>query len=261
MNSNHYSKLLTLLLAAALVVSTAGTAAAMSVSASGAPSEAKVGEDVTTTFTVQKPFSNYDQWTLNGETELTDVTWTVKLYDQAGEKIGQQSYDGQSFNHTLKKSDAFEVKVALKGSVPEVTNFTYDPEQTLLLAELNQVRKGGSSESLDSWEFRPYTAESQEARKAIESAEEAISNAKDSGASVSDAEDTLSNAVSAYDHGNFENAVELANEAKKTADSAQKSNQQTQMLLYGGIGLLALVLLVGGIFWYRSQQDSYDKLG
>ena len=32
------------------------------------------------------------------------------------------------------------------------------------------------------------------------------------------------------------------------------------MLLYGGVGLVALVLVVGGVLWYRSQQDDYDKL-
>lgn len=261
MNSNHYSKLLTLVLAAALVASAAGTAAALSVSASGAPSEAEVGEDVSTTFTVERPFSEYDQWTLNGQTELSDVTWTVKLYDQGGDKIGQQSYDGQSFNHTLEKSDAFEVEVAIEGTVPEVTNFTYDPAQSLLLAELNQARSGGSSDTLDDWEFRPYTQESAEARQAIESAEGAISDAESSGASVSDAEDTLSDAISAYDGENFGLATDLATKAEDNANSAQQSNQQTQLLMYGGLGLLALVLVVGGLFWYRSQQDDYDKLG
>ena len=260
MNSNRCSKLVTLLLATTLVVSAVAPAAAMSVSADGAPSEAQVGEDVQTTFTIEKPFSEYQQWTLNGQTELTDVTWTVKLYDQAGDKIGQQSYDGQSFNHSLQESDALEVQVVLEGTVPEVTNFTYDPAQTALLAELNQVREGGSSQTIDAWQFRPYTEESQKARDAIESAEQAISDAEDSGASVSEAKSTLESAVSAFDHGNFENAVKLAEDAKSSAESSKESSQQTQMLLYGGLGLVALVAIVGGVLWYRSQQDDYDKL-
>lgn len=259
MNSNRCSKLVTLLLAATLAVSAVAPAAAMSVSADGAPSEAQVEEGVTTTFTIEKPFSEYQQWTLNGQTELTGVTWTVKLYDQAGDKINQKSYDGQSFNHTLK-GNAIEVKVIVEGTVPEVTNFTYDPAQSLLLAELNQVRQGGSSETIDAWQVRPYTEESQEAREAIESAEDAIESAEDSGVSVSEAESTLESAVSAYDHENFANAVKLAEEAEKSANSAQKSSQQTQMLVYGGLGLLALVAIVGGVLWYRSQQDDYDKL-
>jgi hypothetical protein len=260
MNSNRCSKLLALLLAATLVVSAVGPAAAMSASASGAPETAEVGSDVTTTFTIEKPFSDYDAWTLNGTTELSDVTWTVKLYDQGGDKIDQSSYDGQSFDHALDKTDAYEVKVKIEGTVPEVSNFTYDPAQKLLLAELTQVREGGSSEAIDSWESRPYTQESDEARAAIENAEGAIEDAEESGASVSGAEDALSDAVSAFDGENFELATDLAGKAQENADSAQQSNQQTQMLLYGGVGLLALVALVGGLFWYRSQQDDYDKL-
>lgn len=260
MNSNRCSRLVALLLASTLLVSAVAPAAAMSVSASGAPGEAQVGEDVKSTFTIEKPFSEYQQWTLNGRTELTDVTWTVKLYDQAGEKIDQRSYDGQSFDHALQESDAFEVKVVVEGTVPQVSNFTYDPAQSLLLAELNQVREGGSSGTIDSWEFRPYTEESQNAREAIESAEQAISDAEGSGTNVGDAKSTLESAISAYDHENFGNAVKLADEAKNGANQAKQSSQQTQMLLYGGAGLLALVVVVGGVLWYRSQQDDYDRL-
>jgi hypothetical protein len=249
------------LLACTLVVSAAGPAAAMSASASGAPDEKQVGEDVESTFTITKPFSEYDAWTLNGETELNDVTWTVQLFDQGGSKIDQTSYDGQSFNHSLEKSDAFQMKVVVKGTVPEVENYSYDPAQELVLAELNQHRDGGSSADIDAWTFRPYTAESQEARDAIDSAREAIDSAESSGASVSGAEDTLDNAVSAFDAENFGNAVDLAEEAETKAESSQQSSQQTQMLLYGAAGLLALVVVVGGALWYRSnQQDDYDKL-
>lgn len=261
MNSNRYSKLLTLLLATTLVVSAVAPAAAMSASASGAPENAKVGSDVSATFTIEKPFSDYDSWTLNGSTELSDVTWTVKLYDQGGDKIDQSSYDGQSFDHSLDKSDAYEVEVKIEGTVPEVTNFSYSPAQNLLFAELTQVREGGSSEAIaDPWTFRPYTEESDEARSAIENAEGTIADAEESGAGVSEAEDTLTDAISAFDGENFELATDLADKAEKNADSSQQSNQQTQMLLYGGIGLLALVLVVGGLFWYRNQQDDYDRL-
>ncbi|WP_135824000.1 hypothetical protein [Halorussus ruber] len=260
MNSNHSSKLLALLLACTLVVSAVGPAAAMSASASGAPGEAEVGSDVSTTFTITKPFSDYDSWTLNGTTELTGVTWTVELYDQGGAKIDQKSYDGQSFDHDLEKSDAYEVKVQIEGTVPEVENFTYDPAQSLSLAELNQVREGGSSEAIDSWDFRPYTEESDDARSAIENAEESIEDAEDSGAGVSEAQSNYEDAISAFDGENFGLATDLATKAQDKAESSQQSNQQTQMLLYGGAGLLALVVVVGGFLWYRNQQDDYDKL-
>jgi len=263
MNSNHSSKLLTLLLATTLVVSAvAPAAAAVSVASSDAPGEAEVGEDVTATFTLEQPFSEYEEWTLNGATELEDVTWTVKLYDQADDKIGQESYDGQSFNHSLSTdSNANEVEVTVEGTVADVGNFSYDPAQQALLAELNQARDGGSSGAIDSWQFRPYTAESDEARSALDDADAAIADAEETGADVSEAEEQFGSAVSAFDGENFELATDLAGDAEETANSAAESNQQTQMLLYGGVGLVALVAVIGGALWYRSQQDSYDKLG
>lgn len=262
MNSNRCSRLAVLLFAFALVASTAApAAAAVSVSSADAPSEAEVGEDVTATFTLEQPFSQYEGWTLNGTTELNDVTWTVKLYDQAGDKVGQQSYDGQAFNHSLNlSSNAVEVEVVVTGTAPEVENFSYDPPQQALLAELTQVREGGSSDTIDAWRFRPYTPDSDEAREAIAAAEAAISDAEQEGGDVSDAEDTLDSAVSSFDHGVFDTAIDLAEDAEESADSAAQSSQRTRLLLYGGLGLLATVAVVGGVFWYRSQQDDYDKL-
>ncbi|MFC4550180.1 MULTISPECIES: hypothetical protein [Halorussus] len=262
MNSNHCSKLLTLLLAVALVASAVAPAAAVSAEASDAPEKKRVGEEVKSTFTLTELYTDYEQWTLNGRTNLSEVTWTVRMYDQAGNKVNQKSYDGQSFNKSVNvENDVAEVRVTLEGTVAEVEDFSYDTaKQQTLLAEFNQVRKGGNSQSIDSWQFRPYTDESAAARQAIADAEDAIDEAESAGASVSEAKNTLDSAVSAFDHENFANAEKLAGDAKKTADSAQKSNQQTQMLLYGGAGLLALVVVVGGVLWYRSQQDSYDKL-
>ncbi|WP_158055520.1 hypothetical protein [Halorussus halophilus] len=262
MNLNRCSKLLTLLLATTLLVSAVAPAAAVSVSASDAPSKKQVGDEVNTKFTLTELYSDYEKWTLNGQTNLTKVTWTVTTFDQAGNRVNQKSYDGQSFNHSIDVSnDVNEVKVTLKGTVGEVGNFSYDAAgQKTTLAEFSQVRKGGSSQEIDAWQFRPYTEESQEARKAIEDAESAISDASSNGAGVSEAKSFVGNAISAFNAENFGNAVDLADKAKESANSSQKSSQQTQMLLYGGAGLLALVVVVGGFLWYRSQQDSYDKL-
>jgi len=263
MNLNHSSKLLALVLATTLVVSAVAPAAAVvSVASSDAPSEAEVGEDVTATFTLEQPFSEYEEWTLTGATELEGVTWTVKLYDQADDKIGQESYDGQSFNHSLSTdSNANEVEVTVEGTVAEAGNYSYEPAQKALLAELNQARDGGSTNPIDSWQFRPYTAESDEARSALDDADAAIADAEETGADVSEAEDQFDSARSAFDGENFELAVDLAGDAEESANAAAESNQQTQMLLYGGVGLVALVAIIGGALWYRSQQDSYDKLG
>lgn len=262
MNSNRCSKLLTLLLATSLLFAAVAPAAAVSAKAGDAPTEKQVGEEVNTKFTLTDLYSDYEKWTLNGQTNLTKVTWTVTTYDQAGNRINQKSYDGESFNHSIDVSnDVNKVEVTLKGTVGEVGNFSYAPEgQQTLLAEFAQVREGGSSQAIDDWQFRPYTEESQEARTAISDAKSAISDASSNGAGVSEAESRLGNAISAFNAENFGNAVDLANQAKDSANSSQKSSQQTQMLLYGGVGLLALVVVVGGVLWYRSQQDSYDKL-
>lgn len=267
MNSNHSSKLLTLLLAATLVVSAVGPAAAVSTEAEDAPATAEVGSQVETTFTLSELYTEYEQWTLHGETNLTGVTWTVRTFDQAGNRVSQTSYDGQSFNHSISLSnDVDEVELVLEGTVPEVSNFTYDPAsaQAITLADLNQVRTGGASDDVDSWQVRPYTQESKSAREAIDAASDAVETAREDGVDVSGAQNTLDNAISAFDSGNFELASDLASEAETSADDsveqAEQSSQRTQLLLYGGIGVVVAALVAGGIIWYRGQQDDYDKL-
>jgi len=261
MNSSRFSKLIAFLLVATIADATAAPAAAVSVAEEQVPSEAKSGSEVTATFTVTDLYTDYEEWTLNGTTELQSVTWTVTLYDQADNKIEQVDIDGQSFETGISvDDDVNKVDVKVRGTAPEVENYSYDPAQSFLLAEFNQVRQGGTNTKLDSWSVHHYTDESATARSAIEDAESAIQTAKSSGASVTDAENKLSDAVSAYEGENFELAGSLADETKNEATSAKKSSEQGQMLMFAGIGLVGLLVVGGGIFWYRSQQDDYDKL-
>ena len=258
MSSNLSSKLAALVVLAALLVAAVAPAAAISTDATNVPSEAQVGDKVTSTFTLTELYSDYEQWTLSGQTELNKVTWTVTRYDQADNKIGSEAYDGASFNQSIDiGNNVDKVTVEVTGVVPGVEEYSYDPAQSFTIASLSQTRKGGNSEQIDEWTVHHFTSESQRARNAIESA---VAANEDAGG-VSEAESTIGTAISSYENANFDNAITLAGNAEETANKAKKSSNRTQMLLYAGGGLLAVGLVVGGVFWWRSNQDSYDKLG
>lgn len=260
MNWNHCSRVA--LLAALLVVVVASPVAAVSLSADDAPAEGAVDSKVDVTFTVTDLYTDYDTWTLRGETELTNVSWTVTTYDQTDAKIAQQTYNNQSFGHQLAASeDVNSVEVRLEATVPGVTNWSYGSPQAFRLAAFTQAQDGGSSTTLDSYDIQPYTSESDEARTAIDEASEAIEDAEDAGADVSDAESDLEDAIEFYNNGNFEQAAKNANEAEEKAGGAASSAQQTDLLVKAGIGIVVLLLLGGGIYWALQQRTTHDKLG
>ena len=243
----------------------AAPAAAVSASDERVPEEAEVGAKVEATVTLDQLYKSpqLEQWTLAGETELTGVTWTVTYYDQTGSKVNQQSFDGQSFSgaQVTASEGISEVAVRVTGTVPEVDEYTYRPAPTFTVVNLTQARQGGSSNEVGSWSARHYTAESQGARDAIAAAQTAIDDA--GGANTAAAEKSLGNAINAYEGENpdFELATTLANEAEQKAANAAQSNQTFQYALYGAGGLVVVGVLAGGFLWWRSQQDTYDRLG
>lgn len=260
MNLSPYSKLA--LVALLLAVVAAGPAAAVSVSGDAVPAEAEVGSTVDVTYTVDELYTNYDQWSLAGETELESVTWTVTTYDLSDSQITREEYTGQTFSHGIAKSeDVAEVTVRVQGTVPEWTNWSYDPAQSLLLASFTETQNGGSETTLQESELRPFTEDSQAARTAIEDAQATIDEASSAGVDVSEAEARLSNAISAYDASNFDNAQDLAENAQNEASSAQQSSQRTSTLLIIGGVILVLAVLAGLVYWYLSNRETYDKLG
>lgn len=261
MNSSRYSKLLLALVVLAAAV--AVPAAAVSVSGEDVPDTAQVGEkQPTATYTITEPFSEYEEWTLVGETEMTEVNWQVTTYNNAGNQIDEQTFTGESFEYDLRADDGVvRVVVRVTATTPEVSNWTYAPAQSLTFAELRQTQAGGASTELETDEVRPYTEDSQSAREAIEAAESAIDEAESAGADAQEAADLVDNAVSAFDNGNFENAENLANQAQDSAESAQQSEEQTSTLLMVGGGIIVLLVLVGIGYWYMSQRETYDKLG
>ncbi|WP_255148685.1 hypothetical protein [Halorarius halobius] len=245
-----------LAVASLLLIAAVAPVAAVSTSADGVPSESQVGSEVSGTYEFTDLYSDYETWTLHGETNLTGVTWTVRKLDQAGNQISQNSYDGQSFNSSVDISEnTAKVVVRVRGTTPEIANFTYDPAQQYTFARFQLLRTGGSNQQITDTSVDYYTNSSKMARQEIRAAADVVE-----ASGSSQAETTLGNAISAYNGQNFELAVELANEAESQAQQAQQSQNTMQLLLYAGIGLVVLLLVVGGVYYYRSQQDDYDKL-
>ncbi|ADQ66241.1 hypothetical protein GL213_03180 [Halogeometricum borinquense] len=247
---------------ACLVVLTALAApvAAVSVGEEDVPSDAQVESKVTTSVTLNELYKNpqLESWTLAGSTELTDVTWTVTYYDQTGAKINQESFDGQNFSGATVAADdgTSKVEIRVAGTAPSVDSYKYDPAQTFDVIHLQQTREGGSSNDIETWTTHHYTEESQSARDALDESKAAVE-----GVNSDEAQASFDNAVSAFENGNFELATELANEAQTKAQQAEQSSQTQQMLIYAAGGLLAIAVVVGGVFYWRSQQSGYDKLG
>ena len=263
MNSSRYSELGVVLAVVVLLAVAAVPVAAVSVDGD-APSTAQVGEQQSTTFEVTEPFSDYEEWTLRAQTDLTEVTWQVTTFDNAGNQVNEETATGQELTYQLQASSGVtRVEVRLEGTTPQTSAFdwSYDPAQTVTYAEFQQTQEGGSSTVLSTFDTRPYTSESQEARDAISAAEDAISNAQSQGAGVSGAEGDFEDAVEFYNTGNFEQAGSNAAEAESAANSAVNSAEQTQLLLYAGVGLVLVLLVAGGAYWYLQQRDTYDKLG
>ena len=253
MNSSRSSSLVALLLVLVLAV---GAAGAVTVSQADPPAEAQAGTDVQATFVLTELYQDpsIEQWTLEGETELGNVTWTVQVVNQAGSQIAQPSYDGQTFSHDVDiDSGAAELRVTLTGTVPPVENYTYSPEQAFRFAELSQVREGGTSDVIEAYDSHHYTEDSRTARAAVEAAQVAI----DDVGGNQEAQRTLNSAIDAYESGNFQLAADLAGQAEDTADKAQSSQSRNRLILMAVGALVLLGLVVGAvIYWRRSRTHS-----
>jgi hypothetical protein len=256
MNSIPSSKLGGLALCLVLALAVTGTAVAFDASAEGLQDEYQVGSDADVTYTIADPFTDVpNQYTLRGETELTNVSWTVTVY-RAGSQVSQNTYGTQNFSQDLDvNNNGDEVEVRLQGSAPEIANYTYDPAESFQVAELTRV-SGNNPETFRTDTAHHYTAESDEARAAIEDAQQAI---EDAGGN-DEAERLVGNAISSYEAEDFENAIDLAGQAQERAESAQAASQRNQLILLAVGGLIVVGLVVGGVLYWRSQQDEYTKL-
>jgi hypothetical protein len=248
------SKLLSLLVAGLLVSSLAvGSAAAVESAPQELPEESEVGTDYEATFELTNLFDEYEQWTLRGETELTNVTWTIQQYDQAGNQIGQSSVDGQTFEEGIDiEEGTSRVEIRVTGTTPEIGNLTYDPEERFTVANFTQVREGGTQQAISSHSAHHYTPDSKEARNAIDNASEVVN-----GSGSDEAQQTLQSAISAYEAGNFDNAISLAERAE---NEATETTTRRNVLLYGAAAVVVLLLLGGAYYLYKSRQQAPSRL-
>jgi len=261
-NSNRSSRVVfatvVVLLAAAV------PAAAVSVTGEDVPEEAQVGTQVSASITLDELYQNpeSERWVLSGTTELTDVSWTIVFYDQTGSQVDIQEPTGQAFSDVSIAADAgtAEVEVRVTGTAPEIDSYSYDPAQAFTMMELTRGQSGGASDTIDTWEAHHYTQQSDAARQAIEEAGTAIDDAEASGANPADARANYEDAIAAYEDGSFDVATNLANRATEQANGARQSSQTQRMIIYAVGGLIVLGLLVGGVFYWRSQQGPEDPL-
>lgn len=261
-NSNRSSRAVL----ATLVVLLAATvpAAAVSVTGEDIPEEGQVGTQVSATITLDELYRNpqSEQWQLSGTTQLTDVSWTIVFYDQTGSQVNLVEPTGQSFSgiDIAASSGTAEVEVRVTGTVPDIESYSYDPAQQFTTMKLTRGQSGGASSTIDAWQTHHYTERSASARRAIEQAGTAIEEARSAGANPSDAEANYDDAIAAYNDGSFDVAIDLANRATEQANQAQQSSQTRQLIIYAVGGLAVLGLVVGGVFYWRSQQGPEDPL-
>jgi hypothetical protein len=264
MTRTSWSRCSRLVVGLLLVLTLAAPATAVSVGDTTVPAEGQVGEQVTATVTLTELYRNptLERWQLSGQTALEDVTWVVEYYDQTGARVDQQEFTGQQFSgaEVATADDTAEVVVRVTGTVPPVSEYSYDPRQEFTIVELTRGQQGGASSTIDTWESHHFTGDSDAARTTMDDAQAAIESAESAGANPTEAEESFASAVDAYENGNFGLARELANRAQREAGSAESGAEQRRLLLYGGAGVVVLALLVGGVYYWRSQQDSYDKL-
>lgn len=243
------------LLAVTIGLTLAVPVAAVSTSASGVPDEAEVGTEVEATYTLTDLYEDgVNEWTLRGSTELDGVSWLVEKRKLSGDTT-TESYGGSSFETTVSATnDVDRVTVSVVGSTPAVEAWQYDPPEQFTMTRLVRI-KGENENSLGTWEVHHFTADSAAARTAIDRAQDAVDDD-----SPADAQRDLEQAVSAYEAGNFDNAISNAEDAEDAAREAQQARQRRQLLFFGGLGVLALLIVFGGVYYYQRQQQEYTEL-
>jgi len=255
MNSSRCFK--TLVAIVLVLTAVVAPVAAVSTSTQDVPDETQVGDEVSATVTVTELYSEYESWTLHGETNLTDVTWTVRKLDQAGNRVSQTSYDGKTFNESVNiENDTARIEIQIRGTTPAVRNFSYEQKEQFLLSGFELLRQGGTQQDISQTRVHYFTEDSKTARQAIERASATVEDSGDS-----EAEATLSDAIEAYNDEEFGSATTFAANAETQAQQAQNTQNRNRLLVYAVATLLVIALFVGGVLYWRSQQDSYDKLG
>jgi hypothetical protein len=232
-----------------------GTATALTVTADDPAREAEVGAEINTTVTVDDAFTENNQWTVGAETDLGNVSWQLEEYDQGSRVEQWGDLGGQSISQEVSSDPSGdELRLQIRGEVPAVPEYNYSnpSAENVTFVEITST-SGDNTQTLKTYSVHVYTSESKEARAAIDAAQEASDSAGNPGG----VESTIDNAISSYNSGNFENAVDLANEAEQKASSSQ---QTSQLMLFGAVAIVAIAIIGGGVYYWRNRGDDYDKL-
>lgn len=274
---------------AVLGVVLAGTAGAVSVANEDVPEEERVGETVTVTVTLEDLYQNPsdEQWFVTGETELRNASWTLVFVDQTGETMREVRVDGQFLNRSAvddpdqllvdatTAQSVGSVRVRVVGDIPPVEEYSYpelgqsgSPESFTALRLARDSGTGATAEPIEEWEVVHYTEQSREARTALDEASATIEEANAAGLDVSGAEDDFTSARSAYVNDNFENAVNLAEDARSSAQAALDAQQDEENEGDSGLPTVVIVLIVlvvialvaVGIYAYQGDDDADTKL-
>lgn len=259
MSWTHYSKgaILGVLLAISLVV--VGIAAAISTTGTQ-PEPANVNDTVTMNATVEDPFEGQpDQWTLRADSELKNATYSVEVYEQ--DRLVVQDGDQGSVNVSLDRSGQTtpdRIEITVTGEVPDDIQYDYQDRSKENYTVLT-LTNADTGEQLRSWDGHRYTDGSQEARSAIEDAEAAIDKLDDPS---EDVQNRLDEAISAYNAGNFDNAVSIANDTQSMAEAEREEEKSSglPLTLVGGVVLVLLLAVGGGAYYWQTQQQQDYKL-
>jgi len=217
------------------------------------PESTQVGEEVSMEVEITEPFADPlpSQWTLEGDTELNNADWTIVARDNTDDIVARSDTNELQLN---ADDSVVSVTVEIRGEVPDGIEFNYEnPDaENYKVVELLRQTDAGTERVADEaiWEAHRFTAESQEARTAIDEAAQSVEEANSG-------EDELDSAISAYNNANFDLAIDLADEAESTAEG---SEQTTQFLLLGGAVVVLTAVVGGGFYVYRQRQRDTNKL-
>jgi hypothetical protein len=260
MNWTRSSRLAVGLLALALLVA-AGAFGATAVEFEGdSPESAEVGTEVDVELTMTEPFDVGDEWTMQVTTGLESPRLVVTARDGAGNPVKEVDVTSTGTQMEINDTSISSVDIEVTGEVPEIANdgpgeYSYENpvEESIFLLKVAE-NLGDQTETVDNGSFvlQRFTQDSRDARQAIDDASDAAEEADSD-----DARDRIDEAITFYNSGEFESAIDAANEAENTAEGGGDGNRT--LLIVGGV--LVLVVAVGGVAYFlRSRQEPENKL-